>query len=138
MRAFLSIGWMVLFLIGCSVANTPKDVATKFFEHLNKGEIEEAKKYCDGPTADLLGAVNSLVGSIVKEKTIQKNNKNVEVIRVEEKGNKAKVYFKGENGKEESINLKKVNGKWKVYMNKEDEKKEDVPSMKDEESSATE
>ena len=60
------------------------------------------------------------------------------MIRVEEKGNKAKVYFKGENGKEESINLKKVNGKWKVYMNKEDEKKEDVPSMKDEESSATE
>lgn len=138
MRAFLSIGWMVLFLIGCSVANTPKDVATKFFEHLNRGEIEEAKKYCDGPTADLLGAVNTLVGNSIKEKTIQKNNKNVEIIRVEEQENKAKVYFKGENDKEESINLKKINGKWKVYMNKEDEKKEGIPSMKDAEPSATE
>lgn len=35
-----------LVVMGCSVSNTPEDVAVKFMEALHKAEFEEAMKYC--------------------------------------------------------------------------------------------
>ncbi|VDH05947.1 Lumazine-binding domain [Bergeyella zoohelcum] len=126
-------------MVACNSGNSPKSVATKFLEHVNKGEFEEAKKYCDGPTADLMGMINSFGGNTMKEELAKKGkDKKLEIIRVEEKDDKAKVYYKEGKGKEESLDLKKIDGKWKVSINKEDKKKEGIPSMKDAEPSATE
>ena len=51
--------------------------------------------------------------------------KSFTITKVEEDGDKAKVYYKSEGSdKEESLDLKKVDGKWLVSINKEQGNKE--------------
>ena len=99
-----------LFLVSCS-SNNPKAVAEKFLKAVNKLDFTEAKKYCDEDTQKLL----SLMESFSKD----------EDSKVEENGDKAKVYYKAKDSeKEVSLDLKKVDGKWLVSVNKEQGAKE--------------
>ena len=114
-----------LLLVSCS-SNNPKVVAEKFLKAVNKLDFAEAKKYCDKDTQDLL----SLMESFSKGEEAEKAKTNAHdddfiITKVEENGDKAKVYYKTkESEKETSIDLKKVDGKWLVSINKEQGMKE--------------
>jgi len=115
-----------LFLVSCS-SNNPKVVAEKFLKAVNKLDFAEAKKYCDKNTQDLL----SLMESFSKGEEADKAKANAHdddfiITKVEENGDKAKVYYKTkESEKETSIDLKKVDGKWLVSIDKEQGGEED-------------
>ena len=119
--------FLSLFLIGslmltsCS-GNSPKAVAEKFMTAVNANNFDEAGKYCDEQTSQLLKSLNELMKAVPKD-----NGKNdqlfegFKITKVEENGDKAKVFYttKDSNGKENALDLKKVDGKWIVSMNKE-------------------
>ena len=109
-------------MVACS-GNSPKSVASDFLTALNKGDIDEAKKYCDASTADLLDLVGRLAKNKIKEEA--KGGK-FTITKVEEDGDVAKVYYTmDQEEKEKSLDLKKIDGKWKVTIKKEDAKKEE-------------
>ena len=119
--------FLSLFLIGslmltsCS-GNSPKAVAEKFMTAVNANNFEEAGKYCDAQTSQLLKSLNELMKSVPSSDA--KNEqlfKGFKITKVEENGDKAKVFYTTEdsNGKETALDLKKVDGKWIVSMNKE-------------------
>ena len=110
-----------LLLASCS-GNSPKVVAEKFLKSINKADFKEAKKYCDKETAEFIGV---LEGFSKGEKAKPEDIKSFTITKVEEDGDKAKVYYKSEGSdKEESLDLKKVDGKWLVSINKEQGNKE--------------
>ena len=117
--------FLSLFLIGslmltsCS-KNSPKTVAEKFMTAVNANNFEEAGKYCDAQTSQLLKSLNELMKSVPSSDA--KNEqlfKGFKITKVEENGDKAKVFYTTEdsNGKETALDLKKVDGKWIVSMN---------------------
>ena len=119
--------FLSLFLIGslmltsCS-SNSPKAVAEKFMTAVNANNFEEAGKYCDAQTSQLLKSLNELMKSVPSSDA--KNEqlfKGFKITKVEENGDTAKVFYTTEdsNGKESALDLKKVDGKWIVSMNKE-------------------
>ena len=119
--------FLSLFLIGslmltsCS-GNSPKAVAEKFMTAVNANNFEEAGKYCDAQTSQLLKSLNELMKSVPSSDA--KNEqlfKGFKITKVEENGDKAKVFYTTEdsNGKETALDLKKVDGKLIVSMNKE-------------------
>ena len=119
--------FLSLFLIGslmltsCS-GNSPKAVAEKFMTAVNANNFDEAGKYCDAQTSQLLKSLNELMKSVPSSDA--KNEqlfKGFKITKVEENGDKAKVFYTTEdsNGKETALDLKKVDGKWIVSMNKE-------------------
>ena len=116
-----------LFLIGslmltsCS-GNSPKTVAEKFMTAVNANNFEEAGKYCDAQTSQLLTSLNEMMKSMSKgDSKDEQLFKGFKITKVEENGDKAKVFYTTEdsNGKENALDLKKVDGKWIVSMNKE-------------------
>ena len=110
-----------LLLASCS-GNSPKVVAEKFLKAINKLDFAEAKKYCDKETAEFIGV---LEGFSKGEKAKPEDIKSFTITKVEEDGDKAKVYYKSEGSdKEESLDLKKVDGKWLVSINKDQGNKE--------------
>ena len=115
-----------LFFISCS-GNKPGAVAEKFLTNVEKGNFEEAKKYSDESTGKLLDMLVSFGGEKMKEE-IEKNKGNIpeiKITRVEEKDDKATVYYKqGEEEKESKLDLKKIDGDWKVSINKESGKED--------------
>ena len=119
--------FLSLFLIGslmltsCS-GNSPKAVAEKFMTAVNANNFEEAGKYCDAQTSQLLKSLNELMKSVPSSDA--KNEqlfKGFKITKVEENGDKAKVFYTTEdsNGKETALDRKKVDGKLIVSMNKE-------------------
>ncbi len=114
-------------LTSCSGDN-PEAVAEKFLNHVNKAEFEEAKKYCDKKTGELIGMMASMAGG----KTEEMKNKDIktEIISSEIKDEKASVKYKivgkdaPADSKEQSIDLIKEDGKWKVTIDKENANKE--------------
>gem|GEM_PF-576564 len=66
MKKYFLLLILSLFMVACS-GNSPKSVASDFLTALNKGDIDEAKKYCDGPTADLLNLMGRLAENRIKE-----------------------------------------------------------------------
>ena len=115
-----------LFFISCS-GNKPGTVAEKFLTNMESGNFEDAKKYCDESTGKLLDMIIGLGGEKMKE-DIEKNKGNIpeiKITRVEEKDDKATVYYKqGEEEKESKLDLKKVDGDWKVSIDKESGKED--------------
>lgn len=116
-----------LFLIGslmltsCS-GNSPKTVAEKFMTAVNANNFEEAGKYCDAQTSQLLTSLNEMMKSMPKgDSKDEQLFKGFKITKVEENGDKAKVFYTTEdsNGKENALDLKKVDGKWIVSMHKE-------------------
>ena len=122
MKKYFLLLILSLFMVACS-GNSPKSVASDFLTALNKGDIDEAKKYCDASTADLLDLVGRLAKNKIKEEA--KGGK-FTINKVEEDGDVAKVYYTmDQEEKEKSLDLKKIDGKWKVTIKKEDAKKEE-------------
>ena len=122
MKKYFLLLILSLFMVACS-GNSPKSVASDFLTALNKGDIDEAKKYCDASTADLLDLVGRLAKNKIKEEA--KGGK-FTITKVEEDGDAAKVYYTmDQEEKEKSLDLKKIDGKWKVTIKKEDAKKEE-------------
>jgi len=119
-----------LFLIGslmltsCS-GNSPKTVAEKFMTAVNANNFDEAGKYCDAQTSQLLKSFSEFMKSVPSSDA--KNEqlfKGFKITKVEENGDTAKVFYTTEdsNGKENALDLKKVDGKW--IFSKKKEKKE--------------
>lgn len=121
--AFVSFG----VLTSCSGDN-PEGVAEKFLNHVNKGEFEEAKKYCDKKTGELIGMMASMAGG--KEAELKDKDIKAEIVSSEIKEDKATVKYKTvgkdapADSKEQSIDLIKEDGKWKVTIDKENMNKE--------------
>ena len=119
--------FLSLFLIGslmltsCS-GNSPKTVAEKFMTAVNANNFDEAGKYCDAQTSQLLKSFSEFMKSVPSSDA--KNEqlfKGFKITKVEENGDTAKVFYTTEDssGKENAHDLKKVDGKWIVSMNKE-------------------
>ena len=122
MKKYFLLLILSLFMVACS-GNSPKSVASDFLTALNKGDIDEAKKYCDGPTADLLNLMGRLAENRIKEEA--KGGK-FTITKVEEDGDTARVYYTmDQEEKGRALDLKKIDGKWKVTIKKEDTKKQE-------------
>lgn len=107
-----------MFMTSCSKTNTPEFVAEKFLTAMEQANYEEAKKYCDEKTAQIISMVASVPAQKDKEPAKKVTITNVE--KNKDDKNKAKVFYlvEGEE-KEKSIDVVKIDGKWKVSMDKE-------------------
>lgn len=138
-KTFLILAFVSFsFFVSCSNDGNPEAVAEKFLNHINKGEFNEAKEYCDEQTASLIGMMESMVAD--KKEEMKNNKEKIEIISSEVKDDKAKVKYKSTGGEaagvEKSLDLVKVDGKWKVTFDKENANKEqgakpatDVPAI---------
>ncbi len=116
-----------LLLVSCS-GNSPKEVAEKFMKALRAGDIKEAQKYCDEPTAKMLTPLQELF-KLVPEEERKEKVKVITVTRVEINGDTAKAFCKEEGSEtEQPLDLKKIDGKWVVSVKKE-QGKEGLPGM---------
>lgn len=127
-KAFLILGFLSFsFFVSCSNDSNPEAVAEKFLNHINNGEFAEAKEYCDEPTAQLIGMMESVMGG--KKDEMKNLNAKAEIISSEVNEDKATVKYKTTSTKEpnaveQSLQLVKVDGKWKVSIDKENANKE--------------
>ena len=116
----------VLMMAGCSVSNTPEDVAVAFMEALHRCEFEEAKKYC---SKDSKGAIDKQIAFVEEMKKKGRFDKSeitepkVSLVssEISEDGESAVVRVKVENS---SMSMKKNNEplEVRVDMVKEDGK----------------
>lgn len=107
--------------------NTPEVVTQKFITAVNQEKFDEAKKYCDEQTAQMLDMLASMSKKI--EKSTEEVKVDFKVVKVEKKGDdKAKVFYTVNNEKETSLDLKKIDGKWKVSIDKEQGKEGNTPT----------
>ena len=98
-----------LFLIGslmltsCS-GNSPKTVAEKFMTAVNANNFEEAGKYCDAQTSQLLTSLNEMMKSMSKgDSKDEQLFKGFKITKVEENGDKAKVFYTTEDSAHSTI-----------------------------------
>lgn len=104
--------------------NTPEAVATKYLNHLNKKEFDEAKKIATEETGQMLDMMKSFsgVGGATEEvKEIKIENLKCETTE------EASVCKYTADGKEDVLNLVKKEGKWLVDQKKEGTGEETVP-----------
>lgn len=113
-----------LSVISCGGGgNSAEGVANKFLEASNKGNFEEAKKYTDEQTAQMMTMMSSYL-TPDKKAELEKRDIKIDILSSEEKDSTAVVKYKltdGETKKtqESQLDLKKVNDEWKVTVNKE-------------------
>lgn len=112
-----------LVLVGCS--DSPKSVAKKYMQALEKGDVTEANKYSTERTHALNGMVVGML-NVADKKDGAKSNKELEKsfkegveklddARVEINGDSAKLYTDDD---EKPMTFKKVDGDWKVDVEK--------------------
>lgn len=126
---------IVLFIsASCNEENGPEQVAEKFLNHLNKGEFDLAKQYCDDKSAEFLEMMAGFTEDI---KPTEDEIVTVEIIKTEYNDDKtsAKVTYRNSNEKKADIlDLIKADDKWLVTINKEDMNKEQgLPEFENEE-----
>lgn len=110
-----------LLLAGCG--DSPKDVAKKYMQALEKGDVTEANKYSTERTQALNGLIVPMLNQAKKEAG-DKDTKNefkeslekIDDARTEIDGDNAKLYLSDDD--KEPITLKKVDGDWKVDVEK--------------------
>ncbi|MFK8274768.1 lumazine-binding protein [Capnocytophaga cynodegmi] len=126
-KLFLNLVMFSMFLFVSCSGDSPRKVAEKFLEAMENQNFEEAKKYSDDSMKQLL----NMLDSMPKDNNKKAENAKVKVTKIEENGDKAKVFYIVESSeiqeesKEQSIDLKKVDGNWKVSFNKEEMNKEE-------------
>jgi len=96
-------------------ANTPEAVATKYLNHLNKKEFDDAKKIATEETGQMLDMMKSFSGVGGTQEVKEKKIENMKCETTEDKS----VCKYTADGKEESIDLVKKDGKWLVDQKKE-------------------
>lgn len=100
----------------------PKEVASKFIEHINNMEFDKAKQYGTKSTNDILDMIASFAG-MAQEKP---EATDFIILDVKEDGDKATVTYRNDGADEdESIQLVHQDGQWLVDMNKEEMDKEE-------------
>lgn len=91
--------------------------AEAFLSALYDGDFEQAKKYCTPESQKTIGLLEGLAemgGGMTEE-----DKKDFEIVREEESGNYATVYFtEDDQPDEETLKLKKTSGKWEVMFTK--------------------
>jgi hypothetical protein len=102
--------------------NSPEVIAEKFLNHIEKGEFNDAKLYCDEKTASMIEVLESFATSFPKKDTIDL----VEILSSEIKDDQATVTYSMSKKEEEQLTLKKVDGQWKISIDKENQKKEEI------------
>jgi hypothetical protein len=129
-KLLLFVSFMSLTLLVSCSGNGPEGVAKKFLNALNNGEFEEAKKYADEKTGQMLGMLGGMMTPEQKEE-IKKKKATVEIVSSEEKDGKATVKYKiitedkaTADNAEKTLELIKVGDEWKVSMDKEGKNKE--------------
>ena len=91
-----------IFFVSCSSDNKPKVVAEKFLKAINKLDFAEAKKYCDKDSQELLSIMESFSKGEDAEKAKAKaSDDDFTITKVEEDGDKAKVYYKAKDSDKE-------------------------------------
>jgi len=103
--------------VACS-KETPEAIATKFLNHLEKKQYDEAKKIgteATGKFLDMLKSIEQMSGGQAETEEAPA----IENMSCTIDGDVAKCTYTqgGENG---NIELRKENGKWLVHMSKED------------------
>jgi hypothetical protein len=121
----------IFLLVSCS-GNGPDVAATKFFENLNSGNFDEAKKYSTTDTKSMLSMMESFGAQ--DQLADLNTNTSFEVIDTKETENTAICTLKitdNETGDVEDmpLHLVKKDGEWLVDMNKEDMDKEGMEDM---------
>ncbi len=96
-------------------SNTPEAVATKYLNHINKKEFDEAKKIATEETGQMLDMMKSFsgVGGAQEAKEVK-----IENLKCETTDEKSVCKYTAD-GKEESLDLVKKEGKWLVDQKKE-------------------
>lgn len=119
---------LLVGLYSCS-NNDPKYVAEKFLTSVARADLDEAKKYCDSGTVELLDQANyiNMVPDSVKEEG-RKLKINIEDLK--ENGDKAVVtYTTSKLAEKQLITLVKQKGKWLVQLDKAQQFEDDEPIM---------
>ena len=119
----LSFIFILTVLFSCvKDDNSPEVIAEKFLNHIEKGEFNDAKLYCDEKTASMIEVLESFATSFPKKDTIDL----VEILSSEIKDDQATVTYSMSKKEEEQLTLKKVDGQWKISIDKENQKKEEI------------
>lgn len=115
-------------LYSCS-SNDPKYVAEKFLTSVARADLEEAKKYCDSGTVELLDQANYL--NMVPDSVKAEGRKlKINIEDLKENGDKAVVtYTTSKLAEKQLITLVKQNGKWLVQLDKAQQYEDDEPIM---------
>ena len=104
----------ILAFNACKHGDKPEAVAEKFINHLNKMEIDEAKKFATSESAATLDLLKTFAG----DQKPQGEVKPVTIKESKEDGDKATVTY-NDGTQDQQISLVKVDGDWKVEFKKE-------------------
>jgi hypothetical protein len=106
-----------VLMTSCS-SNSPKVVAEKFLLSVARADMDEAKKYCDSNTKELLDQANYL--TMVPDSVKAEGKKlKVTIIGVKENGDKAVVTYKTSKLEENQIiTLVRIDDNWLVQLDK--------------------
>jgi hypothetical protein len=110
----LVIAAIVLVTVSsCNKTATPKEVAEKFLNHIQKKEYADAKKLATTESASTIDMMQSFgsMGGEQKEAKIEVKDEKID-------GDKATVKYM-EDGAEKTLDLVKIDNEWKVEMKKE-------------------
>lgn len=106
----------MLFFAACGggSANTPDGVAKAFLDEVADADFSGAKKYATKASASMLDMMEQAASLAPDE---AKSDGDIEIVKTEEEGDEATVYYTSE-GKEEKLKVVKEDGDWKVAFSK--------------------
>lgn len=106
-----------LLLTAC-FGNSPKDVVKDFFNAIAAEDFETATSLCTENAKPLVGMMQAAMSMDPGAKEEIKKAGDVEIIKEEINGDKAKVTIKNPDGEEDTVDLTKVDGEWKIDIEK--------------------
>lgn len=120
-----------VLMASCSKTNTPEFVVEKFVIAMEQANYEEAKKYCDSKTAQLVDMLAGIAISEKEKENAKKQAPKVTITKVEEykeDKNKVRVFYKQTSADgqeiEKNIDAVKIDGKWKASIQKENKERD--------------
>lgn len=119
---------LLIGIYSCN-SNDPKYVAEKFLTSVARADLEEAKKYCDSGTVELLDQANYL--NMVPDSVKAEGRKlKINIEDLKETGDKAVVtYTTSKLAEKQLITLVKQDGKWLVQLDKAQQYDNEEPIM---------
>lgn len=117
--AVLAITPAALFSSSCGnlFKKSPEDVVKAFFAAANAGKYSEAEKYLSS-SAKMLVVLGGGIKELADEKTRDGTIDRVEILKVEKRGEGAKVYYrihyKYDKPKDDDMSLIIEEGEWRI------------------------
>lgn len=107
----------MLFITACGggSANTPDGVAKAFLQEVADMDFSGAKKYATKASESMLDMMEKTAE--LAPDGVGETSGDIEIIKTEEDGDKATVYYKSD-GKEDKVKVIKEDGDWKVAFSK--------------------